>query len=129
MSKTLHPLRILRQSSKLSMSAVLGFALTLGVNLAIGRYLLPEDVGILAVVGVWTFYSQLLKPGLLSTAGRDVPHLLGEGDHQEARRVQNVALSAELLFAVIPFIVVCVAALFYQSRIIRAAFWVGAASM
>jgi len=129
MTESIHPLHILSRSSRLSLASATGFALTLAANLVIGRYLLPEDVGILALVGVWTFYCQLVRPGFLAVAGRDVPHLLGAGQGEDARHVQNVALTGELLFAVIPFAIVCAAGFFYHNRTIRFAFWIAAVAM
>ena len=114
---------IFKKSSKLSASSLLGFVLMLWANFTIARVLGPETVGVLALVGVWRFYTGLVKPGLLAGASRDIPHLLGEGNEIEARRLQNVAITGEVIFSLLPLAVIIAAGFCYGSSVIRATLW------
>lgn len=125
---TLQPFQIFRRSSKLSVVNLTGYGLSLLTGLVVARLLGPENVGILAVVGVWTFYLRLLRPGWLSVAGREMPPLFGSGQHGEARRIQNVALTGELLFSLIPCVVLVVAGALSHHLVIRISLWLSAAA-
>ncbi|HXQ24451.1 MAG TPA: oligosaccharide flippase family protein [Candidatus Acidoferrales bacterium] len=125
-SQPFNPLHILRSSSKLSAASLVGMVLSFAVSLMTGRILGPENVGVLALVGVWTFYTQLVRPGFLAAATRDMPHLIGRGELDEARRIQNIGMTGELAFVLLPFSIVFVAGFFYDTPLVRSAMWVAA---
>jgi len=105
---------------------VVGYGLSLATSLVTARVLGPEGVGILALVGVWTFYLRQLRPGWVSAAGREMPPLLGSGQRGEARRIQNVALTGELVCSVVPCAVLVVAGWWSSSPIVRTSLWISA---
>jgi O-antigen/teichoic acid export membrane protein len=124
----LKPLAIFKQSSKLSMTYVVGYGLAFVANIATARVLGAELVGVLAVVGVWMFYLRLLQPGLLNALSREMPHLLGQGDVAGARRLQNVALTGELIFAGVPLLVLFLAGWTTSHSLIRIGLWLSMAA-
>jgi O-antigen/teichoic acid export membrane protein len=117
---------IFKKSSKLSVSSFAGYGLTVWASFVIARILGPESVGVLALVGVWRFYCGLVRPGLIAAASRDMPHMLGEGREKEARDLQNIAVTGEVVLSLAPVAVMLAAGFFYDSSIVRRTLWLSA---
>lgn len=113
------PLSVLRNSAKLSganlASALAGFL----AYMYVARVLGPEMLGVSGFLMLWLFYANLLRPGLFSAAMREMPHLLGQGKAEEARRIQNIALTVEVPYVLLPVTVMLFASLFYSVPVIR----------
>jgi O-antigen/teichoic acid export membrane protein len=91
----------------------------LGVTLYAATILLPEEYGTYGLLILWLTYVNLVTPGMYIAASREMPVFLGKGQEQEATRVQNISLSAELLFTIIPTAVALGAAFIYTDTIMR----------
>jgi len=112
-------LGILRNSIKFS--AVQAIAVLIGAPVAIyvATILSPEKYGVYGFLGLWLSYAGLIGPGITWAAQREVPVLLGNGEGEKASAVQNVSISAEMLFAIIPFVGILAASFFFSDPILR----------
>lgn len=128
MAAALSPQHIFKQSSKLSAVKVIGCFVALAVNIVAARVLGPEKIGILALIGAWVFYLRLVRPGLISAASREIPHLLGKGQAEQARALQNIALTGELAWTFVPCLVLLGVGFFYSSALVRFGFWASSAA-
>lgn len=115
----LHPLSIFRHSSKFSALSLVGYGLSIPVSIFVAGTLGPENYGIVGLIGLWIFYANLAKPGLLGAASREMPHLLGEGKAEQATQLQNVAISWESIYYVIPTAVIAASSLFFDDPVIK----------
>lgn len=95
-------------------------------SIIMGRALGPEGIGALGVVSTWVFYAGLVKSGLASAAFRDMPHFLGRGEAARAKHLQNVALTGESLFVLLPASVLFLAGWVYTEPMLRYGLWVSA---
>jgi O-antigen/teichoic acid export membrane protein len=91
----------------------------LGVTLYAATILLPEEYGTYGLLILWLTYASLVTPGISIAASREIPILLGKGQQEDALKVQNISLSAELIFTVLPAAAVTGAAFFYTENIMR----------
>jgi O-antigen/teichoic acid export membrane protein len=105
----------LKFTSIKTFSALVG----LGVTLYAATILLPEEYGTYGLLILWLTYVNLATPGTNVAALREMPILLGKGQEKDAVRVQNVSLSAELLFTIVPTAVIIAAAFFYTETVMR----------
>lgn len=124
--RPLGALSILRESSKLSGANLLSALLAFPTNLLVARTLGPELLGVVGMVTMWQFYAGLSRPGIFSAAYREMPVLLARHDDEEAARVQNVGITAEGLYLLLPTIALVVIALFSPMPEVRNAMLVGA---
>ncbi len=122
----LSPLAILRHSGKLSGVNLLSAALSFPINILVARQLGPEFLGVTGYVALWQFYASLSKPGISSPLSREVPPLIAAGRYDEATRIQNVGVTGESLYLVIPMTVLLGAAFFHKSPLLRLALVAGA---
>jgi len=98
----LSPLSILRDSSKLTLAGVVGTALNFPASIIIANKLGPDLLGRASFVLLWVTYSGLVHIGIFEGAQREIVHNLGHGSDERARHYQNISLSGELLWALIP---------------------------
>jgi O-antigen/teichoic acid export membrane protein len=112
-------INIAKNSLKFTSVKTVAALAMLGVTLYAATILLPEEYGTYGLLALWLTYVNLVTPGTYVTASREMPVLLGKGQEQEATRVQNISLSAELLFTIIPTAVVIGAAFIYPDTIMR----------
>jgi len=91
----------------------------LGVTLYAATILLPEEYGTYGLLILWLTYVSLVTPGTSIAASREIPILLGKGQPEDARKTQNVSLSAELVFSIVPTAVIVAAAFFYTEPVMR----------
>ncbi len=119
---------IAKQSAKFNLASVVSFLVKLPTQLIIGIFLLPEQYGIISFVALWSLYGSLINPGTTLAGRREVPYLLGKNKKAEAREVQNIAISADLLWSILPFVVILIAAFFYPGKTIKLALILGAVS-
>src|SRR4030042_1495198 len=95
---------IARNSLKFTSAKAVAALAGLGVTLYAGTILLPEEYGTYGLLSLWLTYVTLATPGLYLAAGREVPVLLGKGQEKEALKVQNIAISSELLYTIVPML-------------------------
>jgi O-antigen/teichoic acid export membrane protein len=110
-------INIARNSVKFTSAKALAALAGFGVTLYAGTVLLPEEYGTFGVLSLWLTYVTLVAPGIYLTAGREVPVFLGKGQDNDALRVQNIAISAELLYTIIPAIFIIAVSFFYQDTV------------
>ena len=111
---------ILRQSVKFNAVNILSAAVSFFTGIVIARVLIPDEYGVIGLVGLWSVYAGLINPGIDSAAAREMTYLLGKGEKEKALRLQNIAITGKLLFSFLPFIIMLVASFFlYSDRLIR----------
>ncbi len=114
----------LKFTSVKTISALAG----LGVTLYAATILLPEEYGTYGLLLLWLTYVNLVTPGIYVAAFREMPVFLGKGQDKDALRVQNVSLSAELVFTFIPAAAVIGAAFFFTDSLMHNGLLIIAAS-
>ncbi len=110
---------IARNSLKFTSVKTIAALAGLGVTLYAATILLPEEYGTYGLLILWLTYVNLVTPGTSIAASREIPILLGKGQHEDALKVQNVSLSAELVFTIVPTAVIFGAAFFYSEPVMR----------
>jgi O-antigen/teichoic acid export membrane protein len=115
----LHPLHLLRISSRFSAVNLAGFFLAIPTNLVVAHLLGPEQLGMVAYVTLWTFYGALVQVGAHTAAVREVSHLLGKGRLADAEHVQNVGITVEALAKVVPAIAIMAASMFHRDPFLQ----------
>lgn len=108
---SLSPLAILKHSSKLSISKLVGIPVAFVISILVAHRLGPAGLGLVGYIGLWQLYGALIRPGLVSAASREMPPLIGKAKLGDAVHIQNVAISAESIYLVIPTTAFLVAAL------------------
>jgi O-antigen/teichoic acid export membrane protein len=116
---TLSIISIAKNSLKFSAVSVISALLGLLVTLYIATVLAPEEYGIYGFLSLWLLYAGLIGPGILSAGYREMPVLLGKGQEGEALRIQNVSLSSQMLYLIIPFAVMLGASFFYLDTVMK----------
>lgn len=115
----INPLHILRNSSKLTVVGLVGTALNFPVSIVVARKLGPDLLGQASVVLLWLTYSGLIHIGVFEAGQREIIHSLGQEKFERARYYQNLSLTSELLWGLIPASVLFVAAFFFHDPIRR----------
>jgi O-antigen/teichoic acid export membrane protein len=110
---------IARNSLKFTSVKTIAALAGLGVTLYAATILLPEEYGTYGLLILWLTYVNLVTPGINTAASREIPILLGKGQHEEALKVQNISLSVELIFTVLPAAAVIAAAFCYTEPVMR----------
>lgn len=81
--------------------------------------LVPEEYGVYGFLGLWIMYAALIRPGLTISGYREIPVLLGKGEENEALRIQNIAVTSDMVYSVLPFVVILGASLFFSEPILK----------
>ena len=71
-----------------------------------------EEYGVYGIVLLWAQYTGLIKPGLVAQATREIPIL--ERQKKDSSSIQNISISGELIFALIPFIILICSSFLYD---------------
>ena len=112
-------INIARNSLKFTSVNFLAALILMPVTIYAATILVPEEYGIYGFLGLWLTYATLIGPGILSAGVREMPVLLGRGEEREALEIQNISLSAEILYTIIPFVVIIGASFFYSSTVLK----------
>ncbi len=107
---------IVRQSAKFNVVSIISLIIQIPTQLIIGRFLSPQEYGIISFVALWSLYGGLLNPGMLSAAAREVPYLLGKNEEEKAKSIQDISISSDIVWTVLPFLVILVASFCYRSN-------------
>jgi O-antigen/teichoic acid export membrane protein len=110
---------IARNSIKFTTVKTIAALAGLGVALYAATILLPEEYGTYGLLSLWLTYVGLVTPGIYNAASREMPVLLGKGQEKDALRVQNISISAELIFTIAPAAAIIAAAFFYTDTVMR----------
>jgi O-antigen/teichoic acid export membrane protein len=121
-------INIARNSLKFTSVNFLAALISLPVTVYVATIVVPEQYGIYGFLGLWLMYAGLIGPGILSAGQREMPVLLGRGKEREALEIQNISLSAEILYTIIPFVVIIGASFFYSSTVLKLGLIITAAS-
>ena len=110
---------IVKQSAKFNAVSVISLLIQIPNQLIIGMFLVPEEYGIISFVALWSLYAGLINPGMLSAGQREIPYLIGKKEGEQSIKVQNIAISSDLLYSILPFLVILCASFFYSNKMIK----------
>lgn len=110
----LNPLRILRQSSKITVATAISVLLNFPLSIFVARMVLPDELGQVNFVALWMTYANLISPGIFAGGQREMIHRQGQGDTQAARQAQNVGFSGEMLWSILPAAVILLASTLFS---------------
>lgn len=110
---------IVKQSAKFNVVSIISLLIQIPTKVIIGIFLIPEEFGVISFVLLWKLYAGLINPGMLSTAQREIPYLMGKKEEKQSLRVQNISISSDLLYSILPFSVILCASTFYSNQLIR----------
>ena len=112
-------INIVRNSSKFtSINFVVALA-SFGATIYVATVLVPEEYGIFGLLGLWSMYAMLVRPGIINAGSRESPVLLGREEGEEALRIQNISITVELFYSIIPFTVLLGASFLYSEPILK----------
>lgn len=110
---------IVKQSGKFNLVSVISLLIQIPTQLIIGMVLVPEEYGIISFVALWGLFAGLLNPGMLLAGKREIPYLMGKKEDEQSIKVQNIAISSDLLYSILPFLVILCASFFYSNKMIK----------
>lgn len=110
---------IILQTIKFNFVNIVSALIQIPTQIIIGIFLLPEEYGVISLVGLWSLYSGLINPGMLQAGQREIPYLIGRKDNENSIKIQNIAISSDFIYSLIPFLVIIVSSLFYSNKIIK----------
>ena len=110
---------IARNSLKFTSVNFLAALISMPVTIYVATILVPEEYGIYGFLVLWLTYAGLIGPGIVGAGQREIPVLLGRGKEREALEIQNISLSAEILYTIIPFVVIIGASFFYSNAVLK----------
>ena len=107
---------VVKQSAKFNIVSVVSLLIKIPNQMIIGMFLVPEEYGIISLVALWSLYAGLINPGMLSAGQREIPYLIGKKEEEQSVKVQNIAISSDLLYSILPFLVILCASFFIQTK-------------
>jgi len=110
---------IVKQSAKFNIVSMVSLLIQIPNQIIIGMFLIPEEYGIISFVALWKLYAGLINPGMLSAAQREIPYLIGKKEGKQFIKVQNIAISSDLLYSILPFLAIFGASFFYSNKMIK----------
>jgi O-antigen/teichoic acid export membrane protein len=110
---------IARNSIKLTSVKAITAVGGLAVTLYAATILTPTEYGTYGLLALWLTYVTFVAPGIYSAASREIPVLLGKKQEKDALKVQNISVSAELLYTIAPAAVIVGASFFYADTLLR----------
>jgi len=112
-------IHIARNSLKFTSVNFLAAVIAMPVTLYVATILTPKEYGVFGFLGLWLMYTCLIGPGITKAGQREIPVLLGRGEENEALRIQNIAITSEMIYSIIPFFVILGASFFYSEPILK----------
>jgi O-antigen/teichoic acid export membrane protein len=110
---------VAKNSLKISAVQTIGAVVALLATMYVATIVLPDEYGIYGFLLLWLTYAGLITPGIINAGNREMPGLLGKGETTAATRIQNVSLTPELIWSLIPFAVILVSAFFFTDYTYR----------
>lgn len=117
---TINITNIAKNSLKFSTVQIIGAVISVLATMYITTIILPDEYGVYGFLGLWLTYAGLIGPGMISAGIREMPGLLDKNEIAAAVRIQNVSLTTELVWSLIPFSVVIISSFFFADFIYRA---------
>jgi len=105
---------LLIKSGRFGLLTLITRIIAIPKELIVAGVLNPAGYGIIGIVNLWESYTGFINLGVGAAAGREVPYLIGKGEHNNARSVQNIAVTSDLFTRSIPFVILVTAALCYS---------------
>lgn len=112
-------INVAKNSLKLTSIQAISVLISLPVTIYVATILVPEEYGVYGFLLLWSTYATLATLGITSAGYREVPVLLGKGNEKEALRTQNITITADMLYSILPFVVILGASLFYPEPIFK----------
>ena len=119
---------IAKNSIRFSIVGLIAGVIGLPVTLYVASVLSPEKYGTYGLLSLWLFYASLISPGIISAGYRAIPVLLGQKQSEEAQRVQDISLTSQLLYTILPFLVLITASFFFTETVMKFGLIIVAAS-
>ena len=88
------------------------FAMALAMIYA-AKVLGAEEYGIYGLILLWSQYTGLIKPGFVAQVSREIPVLREK--NKDYKEIQNIAITGEVLFIFIPFIILICSSFLYEN--------------
>jgi O-antigen/teichoic acid export membrane protein len=110
---------IVKQSVKFNVVSIISLLIQIPNQLIIGMFLIPEEYGIISFLALWALYAGLINPGMFIAGQREIPYLMGKKEEKQSVKVQNISISSDLLYSILPFLVILCASFFYSNKIIK----------
>lgn len=110
---------VAKNSVRFSLVGLVAAAVGLPVSIYVAAVLSPEKYGTYGILGLWLAYASLVSPGIYAAGRREIPVFLGQKKDSEATKVQNISLSGELIYTILPFAVIIGASFFFTEPIMR----------
>jgi O-antigen/teichoic acid export membrane protein len=112
-------INIAKNSLKFSSVQIVYALVSMLVTIYVATILAPEEYGTYGFLGLWLMYAGFVGLGLTSAGFREVPVLLGKGEEKEALRIQNISITSDMLYSILPFAVLIGASFFYSEPILK----------
>lgn len=110
---------IIRHSAKFNIVSIVSMLIQIPNQLIIGMFLAPQEYGIISFVALWGLYAGLINPGTLSAGQREIPFLMGKNEQEQIIKVQNIAVTSDLIYSILPFFVILCSSFFYSNKMIK----------
>jgi O-antigen/teichoic acid export membrane protein len=110
---------VAKNSIKFTSVKVIAAVAGLGVTLYAGTILTPEEYGTYGLLILWLTYASLVAPGMFVAASREVPVLLGRRQEEDALKVQNISISVEVLYTIVPATIIIGTSFLYTNVIMK----------
>jgi O-antigen/teichoic acid export membrane protein len=110
---------IARNSLKFTSVQVISTLISMPISIYMATILVPEEYGTYGFLGLWLTYAGLIGLGITGAGYREVPVLLGRGDEKGALRIQNISITSEMLYSILPMVVILGASFFYTERVFK----------
>lgn len=110
---------IIKNSLKFSLVGLVAGVLGVPVSIYVTAILSPEQYGVYGVLILWLTYISLVSPGFYAAGRREIPVLRGQGEKEALKRIQNISLSGELLYTILPFSVIVIASFFFSDPLMK----------
>ena len=112
-------INIAKNSIKFSTVNILAAAIALPVGIYVATVVTPEEYGVYGFLGLWLTYATLIRPGFTISGFREIPVLLGKGEDEKALRIQNISITADMLYSILPTVAILIASFFFQNSLIK----------
>ena len=110
---------VIKNGFKFNIVNIISIFIAFVASIYVATVLTPEEFGIYGLLGLWLLYAGLIGPGFISASSREIPVLLGKNLEKDALKVQNVSLTAELIYLIIPCFIIFISSFFYTDQVIK----------
>lgn len=108
---------VVKQSAKFNIVDVIGKFISVPRNIIIAVVLSPNDYGLISFVGLWSMYAGLISPRIHSAGTREMVYLLGRNEKEKALRIQNIFVTGDLIYSILPFTVILGASFLFSNPV------------